>query len=93
MKRRLLATRRVVPLDRSEEYDEHWVRVRDAVEAAGGRAWRFRAARRQDQYMEFIEARELDAILERAPVVTARGDLDDAFGRGKSEEWEEAATS
>ncbi|HEX7117266.1 MAG TPA: hypothetical protein VF212_00660 [Longimicrobiales bacterium] len=90
MPRRLLATRRVVPLDRSEAYDELWERVRAAVTDAGGHAWRFCSARRQDAFLEFIESRALDAMLEDGRVERARLELDGAFGRGTTEEWEEA---
>ncbi|HEX6939241.1 MAG TPA: hypothetical protein VF158_07500 [Longimicrobiales bacterium] len=90
MLRRLLAIRRCVPLDRSEEYDGLWSRVRAAVDEAGGHAWRFRSARRQDTYLEFIESRELDRVLEGRRVAAARLDLDAVFGPGDPEAWEEA---
>lgn len=90
--RGLLTTRRVAPLDRTEEYLGLWDRLRDAVDGAGGRAWLFRSTRRQDGYIEFIESTELNALLTRPDVAERRAALGDAFGHGIQDEWEEAAT-
>ena len=92
MKRRLLTTRRSVPLDRTEEYDALWARVREVVVDAEGHAWRFRAAERQDVQMECIESRELDRILTLPEVQATRSLLDETFGSASTEEWEEATT-
>ncbi len=92
MKRRLLTTRRRVSLDRSGEYDALWSALRDAVVGAQGHAWRFRAATLEDVYLEFIESRELDAILALPGVTGARVALDEAFGTMDTEVWEEATT-
>ena len=96
MTRRLLSTRRLVPLDRLDDYLADWDRVRAAAEAAGGRAWLFRGARHEDQFLEFIEwgdAGDDDhaPLPERAEVEAARVHLDHAFGAGHADEWEEAA--
>ena len=53
--RKLLVTRRTVPLDRIEEYAEAWQLVEQAAAALPGRAWRFHRTGHDDQYVEFIE--------------------------------------
>jgi len=95
MKRLLLISRRVVPLDALEDYASRWARVVAAVDAAGGRAWLFRGARHQDHFLEFIEWKAGVepagvALPERADIETARGELDARFGAASGDEWEEA---
>lgn len=96
MKRLLLVSRRLVPLDALEEYGTRWSRVVDAVDAAGGRAWLFRGVRHQDQFLEFIEWRgdgEPSAdgpLADRDDILSARGELDARFGPAADDEWEEA---
>jgi hypothetical protein len=89
--RRLLSTRRLIPLDRLDEYLADWNALRAAAEAAGGRAWMFRGAGHQDHFIEFLEWREDggEPLPERAQVLTARSNLDDGFGAGNVDEWEE----
>jgi hypothetical protein len=53
--RRLFVARRHVALDMADEYLLAWAAVRRAVEGAGGRAWAFRGATHEDQFLEFIE--------------------------------------
>ena len=91
MSRRLLSTRRLIPLDRLEEYLAAWNALRAAAEAAGGRAWMFRGAAHQDHFIEFLEWRDDggEPLPDRTDVLTARNDLDDAFGAGNTGEWEE----
>lgn len=91
MSRRLLSTRRLIPLDRLDDYLAGWNAVRAAAEAAGGRAWIFRGADHQDHFMEFVEWEEGAGppLPERAEVATALGDLADRFGAGRASEWEE----
>jgi hypothetical protein len=91
--RRLLSTRRIIPLDRLDEYLAAWARLREAFVAAGGRAWLFRAGARQDHFIEFLEFGGREDILERDNIVEAREVLDEEFGEGQVEEWEEAPTS
>lgn len=93
MTRRLLSTRRLLPLDRLDEYLRGWSVLLAAVEAAGGRAWMFRGAAHQDHFIEFLEWRDDDGgdpLPERADVLDARRNLDDGFGAGHADEWEEA---
>jgi hypothetical protein len=92
--KRILSTRRLIPLDRLDDYLLDWERVRAAVESAGGRAWLFRGARHQDQFIEFVEWGEEvgdTPLPERADVAPARLQLDEAYGRGHADDWEEAA--
>ncbi|HEX7050914.1 MAG TPA: hypothetical protein VF188_11970 [Longimicrobiales bacterium] len=90
--RRLITTRRRVPLDRIDEYLERWARLRRAAEDGGGHGWLFRAAGREDQHVEFLESSDVGRLLEREAVAAALQALDDAFGEGQTEEWEEAPT-
>lgn len=88
--RRLLSTRRLVPLYELDEYLAGWNRLRAVFTAAGGHAWLFRASHRQDQFLEFLEYGAEPTILERAEIAAARDALDEAFGAGVLEGWEEA---
>jgi hypothetical protein len=93
VRRRLLVTRRRIPLDRQDEYLAGWRDVRVAVLSAGGRAWIFRGAGHQDQFMEFIEwsdGPDSAPLPARAEVADARETVDTTFGSGLVEEWEEA---
>ena len=89
--RRLLCTRRHIPLDRLEDYLSGWQRVRSAAEEVGARAWLFRRAGHQDQFMEFIEWTD-EAVLvpDEKNVAEARLHLDQTFGAGHVDDWEEA---
>lgn len=91
MSRRLLSTRRLIPLDRQDEYLTAWNAVRAAAERADGRAWMFRGAAHQDHFIEFLEWRDgADAPLpERSDVFAALRNLADRFGGGHVDEWEE----
>lgn len=92
--RRLLATRRTIPLDRIDEYASGWRRIRDAVVAAGGRAWLFRGAGHEDHFLEFIEwsdgASSEPSLVERSEIAAARTAIDEQLGGGHVDEWEEA---
>jgi len=87
-KRRLLSTRRVVPLDRLDEYTAAWEAVQQAARDAGARAWLFRARERQDHFIEFIEHSEAPGALEAGELQLARARLEEEFGPGETEEWE-----
>jgi hypothetical protein len=87
--RRLLITRRHVALDRADDYLSAWESVRLAVERAGGRAWIFRGAEHEDQFMEFMEWSDDAASPHTNETVAARSELD-AFAAGVTEEWEDA---
>lgn len=88
---RLLTTRRHLPLDRADDYLAAWEAVRQAVESAGGRAWLFRGAAHEDQFIEFIEWSDVDgAPLDDERVVVARSQLDMFAIAGSTEEWEDA---
>ena len=89
--RRLLTTRRHVPLDRAEEYLAAWESVRRAVDEAGGHAWIFRGAAHEDQFIEFIEwTNGSPAMHEESSVAAARAELDMYAAAGVTEEWEDA---
>jgi hypothetical protein len=87
--RLLRCTRRLVPLYDLDEYLAGWKRLQSAFTGAGGHAWIFRAANREDQFLEFLEARNLAALLEEPEIETALEALDVVFGEGVFEEWEE----
>lgn len=89
--RRLLSTRRQVPLDRLDGYSAAWLATRDAVVAAGGRAWLFRGVGHDDRFMEFVE---WDAAagepLDDEEVRTAVARLETFAPAADMGEWEEA---
>ncbi|HEX7089288.1 MAG TPA: hypothetical protein VF192_04090 [Longimicrobiales bacterium] len=87
-RRRLLSTRRVIPLDRLDEYLGLWKEVQRAATQAGARAWLFRAREREDHLVEFIEFGDAPGALESEDLARSRAVLDDTFGAGQSEEWE-----
>jgi hypothetical protein len=88
--RRLLITRRHVALDRADDYLIAWETVRLAAERAGGRAWIFRGAAHEDQFMEFMEwSDDVASPLANETVANTRSELD-AFAAGVTEEWEDA---
>jgi hypothetical protein len=94
MTRRLLATRRLIPLDRLEDYHAGWQALESAARAAGARAWMFRRVDHQDQFIEFLEWQDggSTSLLDVQAVAAARHDLDAAFGSGHADEWEEVQT-
>lgn len=87
-RKRLLSTRRVIPLDRLDEYLALWREVQRVATQAGARAWLFRAVERQDHFIEFIEFGAAPAALESDDLVRSRAVLDDTFGAGQADEWE-----
>lgn len=90
MTRRLLTTRRHVPLDQSDEYLVAWEAVRRAVEETGGRAWIFRGSAHEDQFIEFMEWTGGSPVHEVEAVAAARAQLDGFAAAGAVEEWEDA---
>ena len=88
--RRLRSTRRHVALDHSDEYLAAWSRLQRAVAAASGRAWLFRGAGHEDQFLEFIEWADPAAPLADDAVNTKLSELDDFARPTHIEEWEEA---
>jgi hypothetical protein len=89
--RRLLCTRRHVPLDVSDEYLLAWADVTRAVESAGGRAWLFRAAGHEDRFMEFVEWEDSVAPPhEQEEAAGAIAQLATFAPAAGAEEWEEA---
>jgi hypothetical protein len=91
--RQLRGTRRLVPLYDLDEYLAGWKELQAAFIAAGGRAWIFRAASRQDQFLEFLEARDLATLLAEPEIAAALEALEVVFGEGVFEEWEEVQTA
>ncbi len=90
MSRRLLTTRRRIPLDRLEEYLADWREVRRAVRAAGGHAWLFRGEEREDRFLEFVESDVSIELAAEPRVAEARETLEDGFGQEWSDVWTEA---
>lgn len=91
--RQLRGTRRLVPLYDLDEYLAGWRRLQTAFTNAGGHAWIFRAANREDQFLEFLESRNLGALLDEPEIAAALEALDVVFGEGVFEEWEEVQTA
>jgi hypothetical protein len=89
--RRLLVTRRVVPLDRSEEYGAGWVRLKALCALRGANAWLFHPAGHEDRFIEFLEWRTPLAPLEDPELDEARRQLEE-IAAGTVEELEEADT-
>jgi hypothetical protein len=90
MSRRLLCTRRQVPLDRSDDYLLAWLAVRRAAEAAGARAWIFRGVGHEDHFLEFVEWTDDSGPLEDETLGAAMAQLASFAAAASSEEWEEA---
>jgi hypothetical protein len=89
--RRLLCSRRQVALDTVDEYLISWLVVRNAVLATGARAWIFRGALHEDQFLEFIEWDDADMEpLEDERVREALARLTPFGATASSDEWEEA---
>jgi hypothetical protein len=86
----LSSTRRRVNPERLDDYTRAWHQLRETVEARGGRAWLFRSARSPDEFMEFIEFRGADSLLDDRAVAGALRFLDRTVGPGSTETWEEA---
>ena len=87
--RKLLVTRRTVPLDRIEEYFGAWQMVVDAAMGLPGRAWLFRRAGHDDQFVEFVEWQDGPAVGAAEEVLAVRRELD-LLGTGHTDELEEA---
>lgn len=88
--RKLLVTRRNVATAKRRQYDDLWRRVRDLASSSGGRAWRFRSSRNEDQFLEFVEwsgATDLEAAS-----AGLRQELE-ALAPGNGDVWMESATS
>jgi hypothetical protein len=87
----LLCTRRQVALDRVEDYLLAWLALQRAAHGVGARAWLFRGATHEDQFMEFLEWQ--DGGTEPLETESIRDALEQlgAFGTAAaSDEWEEA---
>ena len=87
--RKLLVTRRTVPLDRADEYADAWQLVVRAAAALPGRAWLFRRAGHDDQYVEFIEWQDEPSFADAEVILALLRELD-AYGNGHTDELEEA---
>jgi hypothetical protein len=90
--RSLQTVRRHVPLDRADDYLLAWSIVRRRVEARGGRAWLFRGAEHEDQFMEFVEwSASAESPLLDEDVAAAVAQLDAFAVVSRVDEWEETA--
>lgn len=87
---RLAVTRRTVALDRADEYLALWGAVRAAAESLACRAWLFRAARRDDHFLEFLEHAGDQLPLDQSPLRDARRELHESFPPDADDEWAEA---
>jgi hypothetical protein len=89
--RRLLCTRRPVPLRLADDYLTGWARLRAAVEGVHGRAWIFRSAARDGTFLEFVEWEDstADPLMDDG-VKAACVALDAFAAAASSDEWEEA---
>ncbi|MGH7483821.1 MAG: hypothetical protein ACRELV_16860 [Longimicrobiales bacterium] len=84
---RLLVTRRVVALDRIDEYYALWDEARHAVAEREGRAWLFGGTTRDDHFLEFVESGTSSALLEDDTVRAALEALRQRFPPAEEEEW------
>jgi hypothetical protein len=91
MPRWLLSMERPVPLDRRDLYDHLWQRLLRQADAAGLHAWRFRAAGRQDRFLEFLEAAHATALDDPAIAATL-GVIQQQAGVAESRRWEEVTS-
>jgi hypothetical protein len=89
--RRLLVTRRVVPLDRSDEYGAGWTRLRALCALRGAHAWLFHPAGHEDRFIEFLEWQEPLELLADSDIEEAARQLEE-IAAGTAEELEEAET-
>jgi hypothetical protein len=87
--RKLLVTRRVVALDRSDEYGAAWQRLAALCALRGARAWLFHRAGHEDQFVEFVEWAEPLRLSEDTEVEEALRALAE-IAAGVVEELEEA---
>ncbi|MGH7458207.1 MAG: hypothetical protein ACREKN_03870 [Longimicrobiaceae bacterium] len=76
--RRLLDTRRRVPPEGREEYDQEWRALRDAAGERGMRAWRFGSTGGGNRFAEFLEFGEVEPFDDPA-CREALGRLDRSF--------------
>ncbi len=88
MPRWLQSFERQVPPDRSELYERLWRRVLRQAEIAGLHAWRFRAAGREDCFLEFLEGAEAADLDDPAIVATLR-QIREGVGTAEGRTWEE----
>lgn len=91
MRRLLLVTERAAGPHRPE-YDASWARLRDAVVAAGGRAWRFRDPAQGSRLLEFVEWKQQPdepGLLEHADVRSGLERLEKLAPAERSHTWEE----
>lgn len=95
--RTLVSTRRLVPPGRRAEYDAAWARLHASATPRGAHAWRFRAAAREDVFLEFLEFAAGDDVRREAEASEALRALDASFGAPPppphpTEEWIEIPT-
>lgn len=90
--RHLLVTRRQIPLDRLDEYTDAWDELCRVTVSRGGHAWLFRAAAREDHYLEFVEWRggPRHGLLHDDAFLACRQALDELFVATYAEEWLES---
>jgi hypothetical protein len=87
--RRILITRRTVPLDRSDEYLAAWQQLAAAAALRAGHAWLFRRSGHEDRFVEFLEWVGPAALPEQPEIADALRELDE-IAAGTLEELEEA---
>ena len=90
--RHLLVTQRRIPLARLDEYEDAWDDLCRTAAALGCHAWLYRAAEREDRFLEFVEWKDATPASpgEDAGFVAAREVLDSNFGGGTAEQWVQA---
>lgn len=87
---RLISIRRTVVAEHADDYRTAWARLRDAIVEAGGKAWLFHAAGHAEDHLEFLESRELGRILANEAISTMLQQLENEFGPGTVELWNDA---
>jgi hypothetical protein len=85
-----------VPLDRVDEYTAAWARLRASATSANMNAWLFRGTDHEDHFMEFLEWSDDGApapMPDRDQIATLREELEENFGHGHEDRWDEVVTA
>jgi len=87
--RNLVIAYRQVPDERVDGYDRTWLALQEAARSVGLRAWRFRSAEADDEFVEFIEG--IDEERGEPPAIQVlRRSLDDVAAAVSDRNWREA---
>ena len=88
-RRRLLSTRREIPLQDRDRYDLAWAALERAATALAAHAWRFRSSIYPSGYLEFLEFAAGSDPRDDPSVSGPLAALDE-IAPGEVESWDEA---